>query len=184
MRRSTAVSGSRNSRRRPAEPQLEVAQAPADLGPPVACRGERQDRVVVCLRDRIVAVVLGDPGRVQLGLLPAHPRGQRRPEVPPDQRAPFRALGVGLVRLAGDARVPVGERRGAISLGGHATRPVNLAGGLVEVAVDGQCAAAHREIAFLDCEVARLYRRKAHPERSRPPAGRRTGQRRCRLLPW
>ena len=44
--------------RRAPEPQLEVAQAPADLRPPIVDRRQRQDRVVERLRDRRVRALL------------------------------------------------------------------------------------------------------------------------------
>ncbi len=132
----------------PAEPDLEVSQAPPDLGAPVVQRGERQDRVVEGLSDagpsvRAATEHVACPEAGQhIGRRVGEVAAQRRSEVPRGvgQRA---QLGVGAIALGRGPGVPVPERgRGRVrrQVAGERVDP----GGLVEVGVDDQSAAAHR----------------------------------------
>ena len=88
------------------------------------------------LRHAVVAVVLGDPGRVQLRVVAAHPARQGGPKVPSDARhVPVRQ--VGPVAFGGDASVPIVEgSRGALLR--HAAGERVVAVRLVEVGVNRQ----------------------------------------------
>ena len=96
--------------RPPSEPQLELAQPPANLGSPVRGRGERQDRVVEGLGDRVAAARGRGEPRERRRILGREPRRERRPEVPRDP-GEVRAGRVGPVALRVDAGIPVVERR-------------------------------------------------------------------------
>src|SRR5215208_1718610 len=141
----------------PAEAAAEVGQPPAYLRAPVALVAEREDRVVVALRDgvavaavaqRTLAVGLNNP-RVGLGLVAFEPVEERRAEVEAESRvvvddaldAAVRVAdareGVRAVALGVDALVPVVEGRGA-RLALDQLRPGVLARRLVEVAVNDQ----------------------------------------------
>ena len=63
--RSTAVSGSQMPGGAAPEPELEVAQAPADLGPAVGEGSERQDGVVVGLGHGVAGIAAVDVRRVR-----------------------------------------------------------------------------------------------------------------------
>ena len=115
--RSTAVSGSQTPGRPPPEPELEVAQAPADLGPPVGGGRQRQDRVVERLGQ---AVAARDRRRRSRDRRPdRRPRASRRASA----RGPTRsARGCRARRWAGSSR-----RRSGCSSRGPA-RPSGRAG--------------------------------------------------------
>ena len=121
------------------EAELEVADAPRDLGPAIGRRGERQDRVMVRLGDRRSSV--GDEPSVRLRMLRGQPRRHRRSEVPRDV-GEGSALRVRPVTLVGDPVVPVSIRRRRRFVG-HPARPWIDAQGLVEVGVDRQAPARH-----------------------------------------
>ena len=155
----------------------EVAHAPAHLRAPVARVRERQDHVVVGLRER--RAVPGEAARalrvgredraVDLGLLLLEPGQQRRAEVEAhrgvvvDDRddavlaVEDPRVGVGRVALGGDALVPVVVRvRGGLPL--DRLQPRVLAGRLVEVAVDADVA-FHRYLAAGGGGGVRAHRR-------------------------
>ena len=138
-----------------AEAMAEVGDPPAHLGPLVARRGERQDRVVVGLCHRravtaeapAAALVGAQHGGVDQRALRCQPGEQRRPEVEADggvvvHPARHRAVAIEHLRsrvrrvaLLGDALVPVVERlRRGLAL--HPAGPRVVARRLVEVAVD------------------------------------------------
>ncbi len=132
-----------------AEAQLEVAQAPADLGPPVRKRSEREDGVVVGLCHGVAAFGLVETVRqvrvheafVGRGVLGRQPARQRGPQVVRDV-AEVAPLGVGLVALGIDPSVPV-TIRGCGRLSGDLAGERVAALRLVEVAVDGELRATH-----------------------------------------
>ena len=100
--------------RPPPEPELEVAQAPADLGASVGGRRQRQDGVVERLGHAVHAAVAVDEAVVGDRVAGLQPAGERRPEVPRD-RPEVAELGVGPVAVGADALVPVVRgRRGRI----------------------------------------------------------------------
>ena len=90
-----------------AEAPLEVARAPAHLRPLVALVGERQDHVVVGLRERgavaaeaVAADAVGvDDGGVDVGLALLEPRQQGRPEVEADGGVVVDDLGDAVARV-------------------------------------------------------------------------------------
>ena len=110
--RSTAVSGSQTPVGRRPNRQLEVAQAPADLGPPVRgasrAAGSCDGRAGPCPctpASPVDEAAIGD--RVAI----LQPAGERRSEVPRDPPE-VAELGVGPVAVGGDPAVPVVGRRG------------------------------------------------------------------------
>ena len=139
------------------EAVLEIANAPENLRVLMARAGQRQDEVVVGLRQRrsvageqLHALAVGfqdalvGPGRVLF-----YPGKQRRTEVEADAGVVVDDLGdaplpvedaggaVGHVTLVGDALVPIVVRRGGIlQLDGF--QPGILAGRLIKVRVDTQ----------------------------------------------
>ncbi len=137
------------------EAMLEVAHAPAHLRALVALVRQRQDDVVVRLRDRAAVsrvplrrhAIRFQDGRVRIRRRRFEPAQQRRAEVEADRRvvvddaedALLRVQDAGgrvrLIALGRDARVPVVIReRGVLRL--HRLQPRVLPRRLVEVAVD------------------------------------------------
>ena len=144
----TAVSGSHiPSARRPK--RCSKSASPQRISVRMSrARGEREDRVVVGLRDRGAGVaVRGDHPVVGRRCVPRQPRRQRRADVEAEQAVVVHdrhdhavvvddpGEGVGPVALGLDALVPVVERRGR-RLDRHLLGPGVLAGRLVEVPVD------------------------------------------------
>ena len=127
--------------RPPSEPQLELAQAPANLGSPVRGGRERQDRVVEGLGDRVAATGRHGEPRERRRVLGREPRAECRPEVPRDP-GQVRTGRVWPVALRVDAGVPVVERRGGRLLRDAASPRVDPRR-LVEVGVDREPAAGH-----------------------------------------
>ena len=133
----------------PTESQLEVAQAPADLGPTVRERSERQDGVVVCLGHGVAAVrvvqairqIRVDETLVRGGILGRQPARQSGPQVVRDV-AQVAALGVRPVALGVDPCVPVAVR-GRRRLGRNLAAERIAALRLVEMAVDGKLGSTH-----------------------------------------
>ena len=133
--------------RAPPEADLEVAQAPADLGPPVGGGGQRQDGVVERLGQAVGPAIAVDEAAVgdRVALVGAEPAGQGRPEVP-GHRPEVAELGVGPVAVGGDPRVPVaGGGRRRIDRGPPGDRV--LAGRLIEVPVDDEGRRGHAGVA-------------------------------------
>jgi len=139
----------------PPETPFEVAQAPADLGLLVSPRSQRQDHVVVRLRDGVAVPTARRALPVRLEDPPVDPRipflevdEKRRPEIEgevgevvhdrrdPSLRIEHAAAAVGAVALVGDPRVPVMERRRAL-LPLDLPRPGVLPRRLIEVPVNG-----------------------------------------------
>ena len=138
-----------------AEPAAEILDAPADLRDLVAPVRQRQDRVVVGLRDRGAVArepLAADPvgvedGSVDGGVVGLEPREKRRPEIEADLRVVVRDAHdpvllvedprrrVGPVTLGRDALVPVVVRVGRV-LQLDRLEPGVLPRRLVEVAVD------------------------------------------------
>ena len=140
----------------------EIGDAPADLRVQIAVVAERQDGVVVRLRQRVAVTAQDDAARVgiedlpvHLGRMPLQPGEQRGAEVEGEMDvvvddvddAPLGVLqprgAVGAVALGGDALVPVVERRrGVLHL--DFLDPGILARRLVEVSVQAHGALRHR----------------------------------------
>ena len=138
------------------ESRLEIANAPAHLRPFVARVRQRQDHVVVDLRDRgavsleaVAADAIGiDDGVIRLGRACLEPGDERRPDVEVDGRVVVddaedavariedSRRRVRRVALGGDALVPVVIRvRRVLRL--DRFQPRILARRLIEVAVNG-----------------------------------------------
>ncbi len=167
---------------RPTEAQFEVPEAPPDLRASIPRRRQGQDRVVVGLRDRVVAVVLRHEVGMEPRLLAPQPRGEGRSHVPADARdvASIRIRPVGLL---GDPGVPVGERRGA-RVRWQAPAERVLARRLVEVPVHRHPRTVHGRSPSSAAKSRAWWAVKRVPNDSELPAGRVAGQRRCRRLPW
>ncbi len=142
--------------RRTAEAVLEIGQPPADLRPDITLVGERQDHVVVGLRDGATPDSVGfEHALVHLGVVDLEPGQQRRTDVERQMLVVVDDLGhttvlvedtrppVGPVALGGDAFVPVVERGGR-RLHRDVFGPRVLPRRLVEVPVDDQPHLTHR----------------------------------------
>ena len=168
---------------RPPEPELEIAKAPADLGPAVRGGGERQDRVMEGLGHRVAAGC----GRGEVGerrrVLSRQPSAEGRPEVP-RHLGEVAALRVRPVALGVDPLVPVVERRRG-QLDGNRARPRIDPGGLVEMAVDGEAAACHLPARTSVTERSAVTPATCSTRRfACSPGARRIGRRARMQLPW
>ena len=123
------------------EAHLEVAQPPADLGPPVRDRGQRQDRVVERLREPVAASVPVDEAAIGRRIAVLQPGREGRADVPGDPGviAEFR---VGSIAVGRDPRVPI-PRRGRRRVRGHQAGGGVDPEGLIEVPVDDESGSGH-----------------------------------------
>ena len=107
--------GQPHAGRSPPEPELEVAQPPADLGASIGGTRQREDGVVERLGHPVHAAVTVDEavvGDAVAVLQPVRERGPESHEIAPE----VAELGVRPVALRADALIPVvGGRRGRIA---------------------------------------------------------------------
>ena len=170
--------GQPDARRPPPEPPFEVAQPPADLGPPVGERRERQDRVVERLGHAVPAAIAIDEAAIGDRIAVLEPARERRTEVPGDPPV-VAELRVGPVAVGGDPGVPVAiGRRGRVRRddAGGRVQPRRL----VEVAVDDEPRPAHASSARSRSTVTVF----ATEIDRRSPGAIDSGHESSRPLPW
>ncbi len=161
------------------EPDLEIAQAPADLGPAVRGRRERQDGVVERLGHPVGPAVALDEAAIRDRIARLEPAGQRRPDVPRD-RPEVAGLRVGSIAVGADALVPVPRRRrGRVERHRAAERidPRRL----VEVPVDDELRSGHAPSAVRSWAVVIRWRTMRS---QRSPGPRCSGHESSSPLPW